>query len=239
MLVLELLGPSLDWLFKQHNKQLSLKTVLTLAEQLIARLEFMHLRGFIHRDIKPGNFLMGTGSRASEVFVVDFGLTRRYRHAKTNAHVAYREGKSLVGTALYVSLNTHIGIEQARRDDMEGIAYVLVQFLKGSLPWQGLGGADRPEKYRRIFERKANTSVAELCQGVPGELATYLEYTRSLQFEEQPNYAYLRQLIFTAAARLHCAIDGVYDWTPEVPVARKQRKKKKGKKTSKKSKAVG
>jgi len=130
-----------------------------LAEQMITRVEFMHSQNFLHRDMKPDNFLIGINNKASMVYMIDFGLSKRYRDPKTGEHIPYRDNKSLTGTARYASVNTHIGIEQARRDDLESIGYILLYFLKGQLPWQGLQGKDKDEKYDRIRDKKCQTTI--------------------------------------------------------------------------------
>ncbi len=106
-----------------------------VAEQMISRVEFMHTQNFLHRDMKPDNFLVGVALKKSHIYMIDFGLSKRYRDPKTGEHIAYRDNKSLTGTARYASVNTHIGVEQARRDDLESIGYILIYFLKGQLPW--------------------------------------------------------------------------------------------------------
>ena len=134
---MQLLGKSLDKLFTDLHRNFSIKTVSQIAYQMVQRIEYLHSKGYIHRDIKPGNFLIGKNNNdKNKLYVIDFGLSKKYLD-KNNKHIIYKEGKGLTGTARYVSLNTHYGIEQSRRDDIEGIAYNLIYFAKGKLPWQG------------------------------------------------------------------------------------------------------
>jgi casein kinase 1 len=195
VMVMELLGQSLEELLQSNKGKLHLKTVLLLADQMIRRIEYIHHRSYLHRDIKPDNFLLGLGSKANTVYVIDFGLSKRYKDSRSNAHIAYRDGKSLTGTARYASLNTSLGIEQSRRDDIECLLNVFVYLLKGSLPWQGLPGNTKNEKYRNIMEKKMNTSPEILCSGLPAEFITFLNYTRALRFEDRPDYNYLRRIL--------------------------------------------
>ncbi len=133
----------------------------------MSRVEYIQSRGFIHRDIKPDNFLIGLGKKSSLIYAIDFGLAKRYRDPKTNQHIPYRCNKSLTGTARYASLNTHMGVEQSRRDDLEGVCYVILYFLRGSLPWQGLAARNKVEKYKKIMESKMSTMPEVLCRGFP------------------------------------------------------------------------
>ncbi|XP_059147543.1 casein kinase I-like isoform X3 [Physella acuta] len=212
VMVMELLGPSLEDLFNFCSRKFSLKTVLLLADQLISRIEYIHSKNFIHRDVKPDNFLMGLGKKGNLVYIIDFGLAKKYRDARTHQHIPYRENKNLTGTARYASINTHLGIEQSRRDDMESLGYVFMYFLRGSLPWQGLKAATKRQKYERISEKKMSTPIEELCKTFPSEFATYLNFCRSLRFDDKPDYSYLRQLFRNLFHRQGFTYDYVFDW---------------------------
>ncbi|XP_078432020.1 casein kinase I-like 5 [Wolffia australiana] len=213
VLVMDLLGPSLEDLFNFCSRKLTLKTVLMLADQMINRIEYVHSKSFLHRDIKPDNFLMGLGRRANQVFIIDFGLAKKYRDFSTHQHISYKENKNLTGTARYASVNTHLGIEQSRRDDLESLGYVLMYFLRGSLPWQGLKAGNKKQKYERISERKVNTPIDVLCRGYPSEFASYFHYCRALRFDEKPDYAYLKRIFRELFIREGFQFDYVFDWT--------------------------
>ncbi|KAJ7954696.1 putative Casein kinase [Quillaja saponaria] len=213
VMVIDLLGPSLEDLFNYCNRKFSLKTVLMLADHLINRVEYLHSRGFLHRDIKPDNFLMGLGRKANQVYIIDYGLAKKYRDLQTHKHIPYRENKNLTGTARYASVNTHLGVEQSRRDDLESLGYVLMYFLRGSLPWQGMKAGTKKQKYDRISEKKMLTPIEVLCKSYPSEFTSYFHYCRSLRFEDKPDYSYLKRLFRDLFIREGYQFDYVFDWT--------------------------
>ncbi|KAJ4400495.1 Palmitoylated plasma membrane-bound casein kinase [Didymella pomorum] len=214
ILVIDLLGPSLEDLFDHCNRKFSIKTVVMVAKQMLSRVQTIHEKNLIYRDIKPDNFLIGRpGSKSANVIhVVDFGMAKQYRDPKTKQHIPYRERKSLSGTARYMSINTHLGREQSRRDDLEALGHVFMYFLRGGLPWQGLKAATNKQKYEKIGEKKQTTPIKDLCDSFPEEFNKYLSYVRNLGFEDTPDYDYLREL-FTQALKSTGEIeDGEYDW---------------------------
>ena len=206
---MQLLGPNLEYLFNNSDRKFTLPTVLLLGIQIINLLKDLHQIHYIHRDIKPSNFLIGRGQDIDQIYIMDFGLSRKY--IRKGKHIKYRDNRSLIGTARYASCNMHRGIEPTRRDELESIGYMLIYFLKGKLPWQGLRKEKKHKKFIDIIgNKKFNTDVNELCYGIPSFFKDYIIYCRNLEFDETPDYDYLCGLFCN-----YCGMTGIvpkYEW---------------------------
>ncbi|KAJ4307311.1 Palmitoylated plasma membrane-bound casein kinase [Collariella sp. IMI 366227] len=211
---MELLGPSLESLFAKQKRMFTLKTVVMLAKRMLNAVELIHAKGIIHRDLKPENFLLGRPetSAADQIHPIDFGMAKHYRNPKTQKHIPDREMRPLLGTARYMSINTHLGREQSRRDDLEALCYVWLYFLRGSLPWQGMKASTNTKSYTQIGEKKQQTTIDDLCAGFPEEFAECVRYVRGLNFEDQPDYRHLQDLLSQVLRNAGEVDDGEFDW---------------------------
>lgn len=211
-MVMDLLGKSLEELFCMSKRSFGLKTVVLLADRMLKCIEDVHNNDYIHRDIKPDNFVIGSGVNKDKIYIIDFGLSKRYRDKKTGEHIPYREDKQLTGTARYASVNALSGIEQSRRDDLEALGYVWLYFLRGSLPWQGFREQDVRVAYRKILEVKQKTPFEVLCTGFPEQFVSYFYAVRRLKFTEDPNYQELRDIILSILPQNNIDDDNVFEW---------------------------
>ena len=221
---MELMGPSLADLIQFCGNKFSLKTTIMLANQLMERFEYIHSKNFIHRDIKPDNFLMGLMNKSPTLHVVDMGLAKKYFVSSTNSHIPFKTHKSLTGTARYASIHAHLGEELSRRDDLEAIGYVLIYFYLGGLPWQNLRyNLTKSKKYKKIKNIKLNTNIRELCRGCPTEFYEYMRYVMKLSFEEKPDYGYLKKIWISLAQREGINLnDNRYDWCVKAVAIQRQ-----------------
>ncbi len=215
VLVLDILGPSLQDCFILCNRRFSLKTIIKIAIQLITRIECIHSKHIVHRDIKAENFLLGLHNTPNRntIHIIDFGISKYYIDSNTAEHIPYSDQRNIIGTAIFMSINAHFGREHSRRDDLEALGYMLVYFLRGGLPWQGLKAETIKEKCNKICNAKVSISLEELCDGFPNEMVMYLNYVRQLDFIETPDYNYLRQLFQDVFDRKGYTIDQEFDWT--------------------------
>jgi casein kinase I family protein HRR25 len=227
-LVMSYLGPSLENLFDFCNRKLSFKTIAMIGIQLMDRLEHIHSKGILHRDIKPDNFLIGIGENRGKIFMVDFGLSKSFRENEN--HISYRSNKNFTGTYRYSSIRNHRGVEQSRRDDLESVGYMLVYFAKGVLPWQGLKIEDKAERNRAIYKKKRTFSASSLCEGLPSEFYDYIRYARMLRFTSRPDYNYLRSLFWNILQTNNDVNDCSFDWN-EAALKLEESKKRKSRRS--------
>ena len=211
-MVMDLLGQNLEDLYNYCAKNFSLKTIIMIIIQMIERLKHVHDNHYIHRDIKPENFLIGKENTEKTIYLIDFGLAKRYRDEYTQIHIPLKENRNVTGTARYASCNAHNGLEQSRRDDMESIAYVILYFFRKKLPWQGLKCKDKNEKHAKIKELKMSITPEKLFEGIPKEFADYLTMVKKLGFEDEPAYKSYIQMFNKLFKAKEFEMDYIYDW---------------------------
>ena len=193
ILVMPLLGKSLLDIFKSKNLNYEFKDICLIAIQIMDRIQWVHSRKIIHRDIKPDNFLIGLND-PHILYLIDFGLSKKFQSTKTGKHIKISELKKFTGSIIFASSNSLKLLEQSRRDDLESIGYMLIYLMKGSLPWQKIKVDNKKASYFKIGQLKNSLTPEKLCQDLPKEFAEYLRYVKNLKFEEIPNYEYLRNL---------------------------------------------
>lgn len=193
-LVIDYLGKSLEELKLLCNGKMELKTVLLIGMQMIERIQLVHEKGIIHRDIKPENFLFGNDIYKDTLYLIDFGLAKEY--CRNGKHNKIEYNRNLIGTARYVSINTHNGVSPSRRDDLESIGYILLYLLNGDLPWQGIVERNREIKQKQIGDIKKELKLWDIYNDTtPGEIFLFIDYCRKLKYEENPNYEYLKNIL--------------------------------------------
>jgi serine/threonine protein kinase len=172
----------------------------------LRRLQYVHSRNFVHCDLKPGNIVIGVGDQTNLVYLIDFGLSKEFWDPNTRAHIPYNEGVGFTGTTTFASINCHMGLELTRRDDLESLAYILLYFCWGFLPWQGL------RKRRAVLESKRTITTHRLFLGLPVEFRTFFEHCRSLAFNEKPKYDHFYDLFGDLILREGFQLDMAFDW---------------------------
>ena len=217
VLVMELLGKSLEELKNMlPTKKMSIPCVCKLSYQMLQILEHIHSKSFLHRDVKPDNFIMGVGPNSKFLYMIDFGFAKTYRDPVTLAHNPMQKGAGITGTARFASINTLSGYTQSRRDDLESLGYVIVYIATGSLPWVNIKSDNKDELYNKILELKIKTTPESLCAGLPTQFEHYMKYVRGMSYEQEPNYYYLRSLFLTTLKNNQKSFDFSYDWDNRV-----------------------
>lgn len=216
-LVLQLLGPSLSDKLRAHRHPFTLNTVLQLLDQLLFAVESVHKAGYIYRDFKPHNCLLGLGKKAQELYLIDYGLVKKVSLGYTTGTVV---AKGYVGTLPFIALNAHLGVKAAKRDDIESLAYVCMYLLLGKLPWY-THGIETHEREARICKQDIRATWSTFS--LPQEFLDLIMYARSLRFDEDPDYAAIRDQFYSLASRNNIRYNGVYDWDESAKQQRKPR----------------
>ena len=211
ILIQELLGKSLDKLLFKKNKKLSLKDSCMVGIQILDRLEYIHNKSIIHRDIKADNFLIGL-KNTEVIYIIDFGLAKQYRSTKTGKHVKYCVNKKWSGTSRFASANTLRGIEPSRRDDMESFCYLLLYLMKGALPWDKLNETSEINEILIIYKMKQYMPADVMFKELPSQMSDFYKYCKNLGFEQKPNYKYLRKLLLSILEYIGEKNDLYFSW---------------------------
>ena len=194
ILVQTLLGKSINNIFFQYYNQFCMKDICMLGIQILDRLEYIHSKYIIHRDVKPDNFLIGNPD-VNNIYIIDFGLAKKYMSSRTGKHAKFCINKKWSGTSRFASANSLRGVAQSRRDDLESLCYLLLYLMKGSLPWDNVYGINENEEILLIYKIKKFMKPEILFLNLPKETAEFFKYCKKLEYEQQPNYNYLRKLL--------------------------------------------
>ena len=214
VIIMDYLGANLDTIMnKLPNKKYTIKTSLMIMIQCLERLKNLHEKGIIHRDMKPENFVIGRKNKERTIYLIDFGLSRKYIN-ENNIHISMKKDRNIIGTVRYISMNTHQGIEQSRRDDLESLIYIIIYFIKGELPWQNIKAKNKTERYNKIYEmkKKSTEKGGELCSSLPNGFQTIIDYVLELEFTEKPDYSMLKKVVEIILAHNNYFNDLQFDW---------------------------
>lgn len=210
-----LLGDSLNDIFNSNKKKFTVKDICNIGIQMLERIEYIHSKDYIHRDIKPQNFLIGKDHNGEHIiYLIDFGFAKKYRSSRGN-HVKYSIKNQIIGTPNFSSLNAMKGVEQSRRDDLESFCYIIIYFFKGFLPWKGFQVGSIVERFNAILDMKKYIKISSLCEGLPTEISELYGYVKKLGFTEEPNYNYMKQLFLSILKKNGLKKDNKFSWIKE------------------------
>ena len=216
ILIMDLLGANLEDILQDTKiKKFSLKTCLMTLKQIIERLKIIHKEGIIHRDLKPENLLVTKNIRDGLIYLIDYGLSKKYKHVKNDIHITFRNDRPLTGTLRYISINTHKGFEQSRRDDIESACYIIIYFLNGKLNWDGIKCKTKEEKIQKIMEKKEEFKNNKEYKNLHPSFSQIMQYIYNLNFEEKPNYEYIFGVINKGLEQFNGESNyekSLYDW---------------------------
>ena len=212
-----LLGLSLTQLFIKNFGKLKLKDIALISIQLLERIKFIHSKNIIHCDICPNNFVLGIGRFQNIIYMTHFNSAKSYKDKSTLEHIKikYKASNKFTGNYIFASVNALRGLELSRRDDLESLGYILIYFLKGSLPWEHSKSLNISEQIRKIYQIKKNYNLSILCDGVPEEFKLFLNYVKSLSFQEEPDYNYCFSLFYGIFKKINILNDGIFSWNQE------------------------
>ncbi|KAH9165207.1 doubletime [Lactarius sanguifluus] len=154
------------------SKRHDINLVFLYADQMLSCLKSLHERSYIHRDVKPTNFMTGASELSSQVFLIDFGLAQLFRNPSTRRHVPLVSGLKTVGTIIFTSINSHSGRTQSHQDDLESLVYSIVYLCRGRLPWQNIVKGSVEKYVASVLEKKIASSKT-LCQGLPAPFVAF------------------------------------------------------------------
>ena len=195
ILIEPLLGSTLYSLYLDHNKNFTLKDICLISIQCITRLESVHNKGIIHCDIKPENFSIGLKDKRI-IYLIDFGLSKKYRSDRTKRHIQFNITKTMCGTARYASMNALSGLQLSRRDDLESLSYMILYFLLKKLPWQGITAKNLEKRYKKIYDKKAELEKWDKFKELPTQIQNFVKYCRSLGFSQDPDYKLMKSYFY-------------------------------------------
>ena len=211
ILIEPLLGGTLYSLYLDQNKNFTLKDICLISLQCISRLESVHNKGIIHCDIKPENFCVGLRDKRI-IYLIDFGISKKYRSDRTKKHIQFNITKTMCGTARYASMNALSGLQLSRRDDLESLSYMILYFLTKKLPWQGITAKSLATRYKKIYEKKFELKKWDKFLSLPIQIQNFIKYCRNLGFSEDPNYKLMKNFFYDLMKQNEFVDDKNFSW---------------------------